>query len=69
MADEAAHRLGATREDATSRSIPTTDASPCPLLPPYILRRPYMSSFRLNSRQRVSRADDQAQVKKGRAVQ
>jgi hypothetical protein len=53
MAEEAAHRLGATREDATSRSI-STDASPCPLLPPYILRRPYMSSFRLNSRQRVS---------------
>jgi hypothetical protein len=69
MADKAAHRVGATREDATSRSMSTADASLCPLLPPCILRRPYMSSSRLNSRQRLSRADDRAQVKKGRAVQ
>ncbi|KAJ7858553.1 hypothetical protein B0H13DRAFT_2075951 [Mycena leptocephala] len=34
--------------------------SPCPLFPPCILRRPYMSSSRLNSRQRVPRADDRA---------
>ncbi|KAJ7864363.1 hypothetical protein B0H13DRAFT_2069260 [Mycena leptocephala] len=34
--------------------------SPCPLFPPCILRRPCMSSSRLNSRQHVPRADDRA---------
>ncbi|KAJ7862538.1 hypothetical protein B0H13DRAFT_2071604, partial [Mycena leptocephala] len=34
--------------------------SPCPLFPPCILRRPYMSASRLNARQRVLRADDRA---------
>ncbi|KAJ7305498.1 hypothetical protein DFH08DRAFT_944981 [Mycena albidolilacea] len=56
--DEAAHRVGATREDATLRSMSAASI--------LHLASAYMYSSRLNSRQCVSSG---AQVKKGRAVQ